>query len=217
MALVKCKECGKEISNKAGTCIHCGSPVNRDLEHKAERKEEKVKGNGKKVLIIILVVLLAALLLSLALLIPSEPLESDRVIGLWEQGVADSQYAKLLWLNDNGEFVEYGEESGLRRGTYEHEVTYMMSTDYKGSGIGHVVEKGWIHLAYQEQDDSPDKKLEYNVSYLYSNGREEFYLTDTQLEDSQLYYDITYFDEPVSLNKMLEKINIRIDKLVEKK
>lgn len=27
MALIKCPECGKEISNKATACIHCGFPI----------------------------------------------------------------------------------------------------------------------------------------------------------------------------------------------
>jgi len=25
--MVKCKECGKEVSDKASTCVHCGAPV----------------------------------------------------------------------------------------------------------------------------------------------------------------------------------------------
>ena len=29
MALIKCKECEKEISDKAETCIHCGYPVEK--------------------------------------------------------------------------------------------------------------------------------------------------------------------------------------------
>ena len=28
MALIKCPECGREISDKATTCPHCGAPVN---------------------------------------------------------------------------------------------------------------------------------------------------------------------------------------------
>lgn len=28
MALIKCPECGKEVSDKAKACIHCGSPMN---------------------------------------------------------------------------------------------------------------------------------------------------------------------------------------------
>lgn len=27
MAIVKCRECGKEISNRANTCPHCGYPI----------------------------------------------------------------------------------------------------------------------------------------------------------------------------------------------
>lgn len=27
MALIKCPECGKEISDKAGKCPHCGYPI----------------------------------------------------------------------------------------------------------------------------------------------------------------------------------------------
>ena len=28
MALIKCPECGKEISDRASACIHCGAPLN---------------------------------------------------------------------------------------------------------------------------------------------------------------------------------------------
>ena len=27
MALIKCPECGKEVSDKASACIHCGYPL----------------------------------------------------------------------------------------------------------------------------------------------------------------------------------------------
>lgn len=30
MALIKCSECGKEISDKATTCIHCGNPISKN-------------------------------------------------------------------------------------------------------------------------------------------------------------------------------------------
>lgn len=30
MALIKCPECGKEISDKAPTCINCGCPIEKD-------------------------------------------------------------------------------------------------------------------------------------------------------------------------------------------
>lgn len=31
MALIKCSECGKEISDKAKNCVHCGCPVEKEL------------------------------------------------------------------------------------------------------------------------------------------------------------------------------------------
>lgn len=34
MGLMKCPECGKEISNKAPACIHCGYPLQHSVEEK---------------------------------------------------------------------------------------------------------------------------------------------------------------------------------------
>ena len=34
MALIKCSECGKEISDKAEVCVNCGNPINQKQESK---------------------------------------------------------------------------------------------------------------------------------------------------------------------------------------
>lgn len=59
MALIDCKECGKEISDKAKSCIHCGAPIESDrdknLKGKANTKQKKKElGLGKIILIIII-------------------------------------------------------------------------------------------------------------------------------------------------------------------
>lgn len=44
MALIKCPECGKEVSDKATACIHCGYPLNsmdNNVEEKANAHVEK--------------------------------------------------------------------------------------------------------------------------------------------------------------------------------
>ncbi len=64
MALIKCYECGAEISDKASVCPHCGAPVKQDAQIEnsvagnevkitadATEKAEKKKG-GKKVAVI---------------------------------------------------------------------------------------------------------------------------------------------------------------------
>ena len=43
MALIKCPECGKEISDKAPACIHCGFPLSE------LKKEGTCKINGQEV------------------------------------------------------------------------------------------------------------------------------------------------------------------------
>lgn len=45
MALIKCPECGSEISDKASACIHCGYPL-------AELKNEKPKLTGENIVTI---------------------------------------------------------------------------------------------------------------------------------------------------------------------
>lgn len=48
MSLIICKECGKEISDQAESCPHCGCPVN---EHISEPETPKKKGIGGKVVL----------------------------------------------------------------------------------------------------------------------------------------------------------------------
>lgn len=40
MALIKCPECGKEVSNKALACIHCGYPLEAKKESTATYQEQ---------------------------------------------------------------------------------------------------------------------------------------------------------------------------------
>ncbi len=46
MALIKCPECGKEISDKANVCIHCGYPL-----HKEDSQKIRTVTSLKKVII----------------------------------------------------------------------------------------------------------------------------------------------------------------------
>ena len=40
MALIKCEECGTEISNRAQQCVKCGCPVKNDALVKVVSNEE---------------------------------------------------------------------------------------------------------------------------------------------------------------------------------
>ena len=43
MALIKCPECGKEISDKAANCIHCGCPLHEGIESPKNNSLSKPK------------------------------------------------------------------------------------------------------------------------------------------------------------------------------
>lgn len=40
MALIKCPECGKQISDKATVCIGCGYPINKKNKNKISTKSD---------------------------------------------------------------------------------------------------------------------------------------------------------------------------------
>lgn len=62
MAIVKCSECGNDVSTKADKCVHCGAPVQAIEETVAapEKKEEKGVGFNPLRLIFIMFIALAA-------------------------------------------------------------------------------------------------------------------------------------------------------------
>lgn len=44
MAMIKCPECGKEISDKAAACINCGCPIEKtDIQEKEREQEDYTK------------------------------------------------------------------------------------------------------------------------------------------------------------------------------
>lgn len=42
MALIKCPECGKKISDKSTACVHCGCPIEHNYENQATYNDESV-------------------------------------------------------------------------------------------------------------------------------------------------------------------------------
>jgi hypothetical protein len=56
MALVKCQECGKEISDQAANCPHCGAPRQASSTKKEPSQAEKIQGSVTLVLIVAAVI-----------------------------------------------------------------------------------------------------------------------------------------------------------------
>ena len=48
MALIKCSECGKEISDKAEVCLHCGNPIQKTIKYENQKPYDELTTQEKK-------------------------------------------------------------------------------------------------------------------------------------------------------------------------
>lgn len=64
MALIKCSECGQDISDKATSCIHCGSPIEK---HKKKVRIAK-KNNNKRGLVIFTSITMLVILITISVI-----------------------------------------------------------------------------------------------------------------------------------------------------
>jgi len=57
MALVKCSECGKEVSDKAGACPHCGNPMGDVVKLRQEVAQTKTNNSILIAIVSIMIIL----------------------------------------------------------------------------------------------------------------------------------------------------------------
>lgn len=77
MALIKCLECGKEISDKADKCPSCGCPV--EAQRFENEKNKKYKNNFS------LIAVFAIIILAIMIMYLSKAFNNDNIIiGEWE-------------------------------------------------------------------------------------------------------------------------------------
>lgn len=70
MALIKCKECGRDVSDKAQNCPHCGALIHQEnvetqgavVENKTQQEYYQEESNGSRKLLYVIIALLVALI-----------------------------------------------------------------------------------------------------------------------------------------------------------
>ena len=132
MALIKCPECGKDISDKSLTCIHCGYP----LSGVGLKSEIPTKSNSNTIKIIVAVILSAALVIVTVLLLQNNNSAEDRELNQGEVNteqqtsenekekhrsmIADSRRNIAPYLEYIGSFYETGEKISLPSDLYDN-------------------------------------------------------------------------------------------------
>lgn len=189
MALIKCNNCGKEISDKATTCIHCGEKVN--VKNNIEKPIKKASKKGILIIggVLLAIVLLAIVLVGITIFLVLNH-NSKSYIGKWEHNITwkrgnkttRTSYAYIELLK-NGTFNYVG----YTINDLENKITYS-GTYNENNGIIYV------YFKYEEQDYTG--KLYINDNKLCMNGENcEDYFVKTSSKDKNsltLNEDPTY-------------------------
>lgn len=119
MALINCKDCGNEISDKAKQCVFCGCPI---------KKEGKNKKIITRIIICSIIVILLSIFLLKNILIGDNDNnnnnESYSIVGEWKRN--EGEYFEIF---DDGTFYYYGFFLKFVDNVYEDERGF---TNYDG-------------------------------------------------------------------------------------
>ena len=100
MALIKCPECGKEISDKAGACPHCGCPIGNTEQATQNNVGKSNKGSNKIIIGGVIVVAIAGIGYYFGIAKPQQHLAKQKAIyeeaqDLIDEGKYDKAIEKL--------------------------------------------------------------------------------------------------------------------------
>lgn len=179
MALIKCGECGKEISDKAISCPNCGCPVNNEKENMPKSTEaastpkKKKKGHGCLITILIFILFAVGLSVGISQAPKTESTSSDR--------------SKVVF--DAAQFNVT--EDGELRPMHESEVIDLLGEAESVEEWNYTTASG---LQY------PIRSLSYgNGKYIYEFNND--YLLRIQILESFPYKDRNDFMEMFNLKK----------------
>lgn len=198
MALIKCPECGKEISDKASSCPNCGNRV----------KNNKVV--NKKILVIFAVVMICLIILYLMKFMSKISTDNylyEKILGKEKSYVYNLLYKEREFLNEKDDYDVYSKQSffGMKCDLY-----FYYDKNGKVKQITY-----YKNLNDEEEIDDFQKNIDTIIDY-YSHennntkGREpdfvefseDFYKYSWWTISGEKYYDLEVSDNQISMTVM---------------
>lgn len=184
MALIKCPECGKEISNRSGKCIYCGCPINylegikpvvgktdTTVENNTntnaiiEQIERKNK-NKKTILIVIISLIILIVILAVSGIFGSS--KSSYKSSSSSKSTSSSSYSmshdtySLLYLRISNVQVKHSSNYAYITGTISNTGTYQIKfVKVKAvckDSLGSVVDTDWTYAVDSSWLDPGESK-----------------------------------------------------------
>ena len=174
MALIKCPECGKEISSESEMCIHCGYPIKgkgiTEKDHDAQQRKpgpSKIASSLKKKkirLIAALVIGIVALIVILLQILPKPKINNMKMPYGIEYGM--SLNAATAQMKDSGFQMKYA----LTDSTNSFDSSYVYGVKTNNSVLG-CYSSGMIELTHFFTDsgyntDNPGPEYQRILSQL---------------------------------------------------
>lgn len=193
MSLVKCTECGKEVSDKATTCPNCGCPLGNEIQE-PEVTATSAKPTAKKKTIIVMTI---AILVVLSIIIG---------FFLYKRSSETKKAAeKEAYLDSASEFS-----------------LSLIYAAAKCEDTGNLIKSIWYNVIFEEDDPTTDpytKWGSYNGSYFYDDFNEalqNFFSSDKYAEMEKMLIDdyeklsdlsVQLKDAPEGLEDIGETVN----------
>lgn len=176
MALIKCSECGKEISDKATECIHCGNKVN----FKKDSIKKQIKKTNKKSIFIIGGILLVLILVGITIFLFINH-NSKSYVGKWEHNITWKRGGKVSR-------ESYASFELLKNGTFNY-VGYSKNMDDKIIYNGTYNENNgiiYVYFNYEEQDYTGKLYINDNKLCMNEENCEDYFVKTSSKDKNSL-------------------------------
>lgn len=208
MALIKCNECGKEISDKASSCPNCGCPITAEKEDVIKNLDETTntdknsKKNKKSSLFIIIVVIAIVVLCGICLIFSNKETETSHTTSTEQSNSTETTLDKTTTAIDINKITSLDEIKTFAMNDVQNEINAL--TTEKEALILEINSYNLYKDNLKKVEDFYAKTLlttenigikmrEYSIVYA------EFILNsdksnDDKYDDLEEIYDVVYED-----------------------
>lgn len=203
MALIRCPECGREISSLAKVCPHCGCPIHTaDLTETAEKTEGGLfklqKPDPKKIRLILLADVAAVVVMAVAVtfgvVLPKQrALAYEKAIDLLETGNYAEGQSALMKLGDYKDAQEILEQTQFE--VLAFSAIEDLRNNLKKPESLHVYSIDLYHLEKRTNDkvtigesislDKPMIVINYSAQNGFGGNTDEYYLSGYSVEEER--------------------------------
>jgi len=180
MALIKCSDCGKEISDKSSVCIHCGCPLEQVKEENKtiiKKEVEDTKENKKNKLFLILAGILVLVILIVVIIYFNN---KDNVVVPYLENISEEMAVSTLRDNNLIPNVVYEYSDYYDEGKVISTYPYGGETLKKNDFVEVVVSKGPSVIS------SSSSTIEwYNITY----SQDTWEFMNPYIQDDYLYIE----------------------------